>query len=286
MKRSLRFMVAKYTPDLHRMEPRNIGIILWADSGATVARFMGEQSDGSVRVPSLVEKNDRHAFREWHTYWRHQMSAEGISRRSGEIVDRSSPQFLEALREKSKEQFRLVDGGTFSETISEREMERALGELYDRIVEPPEKQLFRAERLALSDACANVFKTSGVVDRPDFLHDLPVPRYVHSVLRTFVADYAIGPVGQPRAVLQRVLLSRSQSIDSNAFMFDTLINRSDKPINRVNCAALVHLGQPLDNNAEEGIKLLGALVSVIDVSKAHSIKEIEAIALRTVASPN
>src|SRR5262245_52670499 len=135
MKRSLRFMVAKYTPDLHRMEPRNVGLVLWSESGTTLARFIGERGDGPAAMPSLIQKPDRHAYSEWLVYWRHQLNAEGIKRRSGEFVARSSPQFLEALREKSKEKFRLVDGGLFTEAIAERDMDRVLKELYDRIVE-------------------------------------------------------------------------------------------------------------------------------------------------------
>jgi hypothetical protein len=276
MKRALRFMVAKYVPDLHRMEPRNIGVILWADSGATVAKFIGEQEDGSLRVPALIEKTDRHAFREWRTYWRHQMASDGIRRRSGEIVPRSSPVFLEALREKSKEQFRLVDGGTFAETIAEREMERALGELYDKIVERPESQLVRAEKLELGDACKKLFESSGIAAREDLKHDLPVPRKVHGVTRTFTADFALGPTGHPSAILQRVLLLRDQSIDSNTLMFEAVLSGTHVPI----CAALVNLNQPLDRSAREGVKVLGKLAQVIDVSKASALKEMKSIELR------
>lgn len=276
MKHALRFMVAKYVPDLHRMEPRNIGVVLWADSGATVARFIGEQPDGSLRVPSLVEKQDRHAFREWHTYWRHQLATDGIRRRSGEVVPKTSPDFLEALREKSKEQFRLTDGGTFSETIAEREMDRALGELYDRIVERPEAQLVRAEKVELSDACKQLFHNSGIAARDDLKHDLQLPRKIHGVTRTFTADFALGPTGHPSAILQRVLLLRDQSIDSNTLMFEAILSGERKPI----CAALVNLNQRLDQSAKEGVKVLEKLVQVIDVSKKSALMEMKTIAVR------
>jgi hypothetical protein len=280
MKRALRFMVAKYTPDLHRMEPKNVGLVLWSESGTTLARFIGERQDVPVAVPTIIEKTDRHAYREWLTYWRHQLAAEGIKRRSGAFVPRSSPEFLEALREKSKEKFRLVDGGMFTEKIAERDMEEVLDEMYDRIVERPESQLFRAEKLELYDACKRLFESSGIARRDDLQHDLPVPRKVHGVLRTFTADFALGPINRPTAVLQRVLLTRAQSIDSNALMFDALLNDKDQPIDGKNCAALVNLNQPLDSSAKEGIKMLKAIVPLIDVSKADSLHAMEAIRQR------
>ena len=36
-----RYLLAKYIPDPLRMEPRNIGVVLWAE-GNVAARFVGE----------------------------------------------------------------------------------------------------------------------------------------------------------------------------------------------------------------------------------------------------
>ena len=36
-----RYLLAKYIPDHLRMEPRNIGVVLWAEGNVT-ARFFGE----------------------------------------------------------------------------------------------------------------------------------------------------------------------------------------------------------------------------------------------------
>ena len=37
-----RDLLAKYIPDPLRMEPRNIGVVLWADGNVTAWRFAGE----------------------------------------------------------------------------------------------------------------------------------------------------------------------------------------------------------------------------------------------------
>lgn len=49
-----RYLIAKYIPDLRRMEPRNIGVIVWSPQGVA-ARFAAEKADtdGDVDGRSL-----------------------------------------------------------------------------------------------------------------------------------------------------------------------------------------------------------------------------------------
>src|SRR5689334_23142392 len=162
MKKLLQFGVAKYTPDLARMEPRNIGVVLWAHDGTTLARFLGERDDGTIHVPALVTKQDRHAYRQWIAYWRYQLNAATITLRSGESVPRTSEKFLEALRNKSKEQFRLVEGGGFAEKIPAKEIKDVLAELFSRLIERPQTEKARAELAELNEACHRLFKATGI----------------------------------------------------------------------------------------------------------------------------
>ena len=53
-----RYLIAKYIPDLQRVEPQNIGVIVWAP-GVAAARFAAEKADrpGEVdgrSIPSFV----------------------------------------------------------------------------------------------------------------------------------------------------------------------------------------------------------------------------------------
>ena len=60
-----RLLIAKYVPDLRRMEPKNIGIIVWAADGAVAARFAGEEINGRYTVKPPKIANSRKAYRDW-----------------------------------------------------------------------------------------------------------------------------------------------------------------------------------------------------------------------------
>src|SRR4051812_28985393 len=105
---TLRFLLAKYAPDLRRMEPHNCGVVVWSPEGMA-ARFLGEQADGKIRPPGFVESDGRHGYREWVHYWKEMLSRPEIKTAKGVAVPKSSPEFLDVLRSKSKLHFMLVD---------------------------------------------------------------------------------------------------------------------------------------------------------------------------------
>lgn len=129
------FSIVKYVPDLARMEPRNVGLIAWAEGGMVTARFLGETSSGKVAPPSVVPDSGRYAYRQWIKYWRFHLAAGRIRRRNGEVVEKTSPSFLEALQEKSKEGFRLVPSGKMTTRIKPTEFEDFASEMFSRLVE-------------------------------------------------------------------------------------------------------------------------------------------------------
>ena len=61
MKNLPKYLVAKYVSDPRRMEPRNIGVVLWA-SGRVAARFL--ESDEAEFV------GDKKTYARWIDYWR------------------------------------------------------------------------------------------------------------------------------------------------------------------------------------------------------------------------
>src|SRR5512140_1749356 len=94
-----RYLVAKYVPDPFRMEPRNIGVVVWAD-GQIAARFLGENgSEASrIRLPNRLHVSDRRQYEKWIRYWRHQLSMPALTRGSdGMTAGRETPEFLEIL---------------------------------------------------------------------------------------------------------------------------------------------------------------------------------------------
>ena len=234
---SPRFLVAKHIPDLHRMEPRNIGIIAWADDGLTAAHFLGEDEHHRFKMPSLIARGNRDAYRQWIEYWRYQMQADGISSRKGETVSRSSPAFLDALIGKSKASFQLADGGLLLQQIPAAELQEFVDEMFERIVESPVTNDAKAESAKLDGKCVELFRAAEIERHPRRQWRLPVPRRMHGVLNYFTIDLAFGPVNRPESVLQKVLLSREQSVYSNILMFDALRFDRDNPLTQENCAA-------------------------------------------------
>jgi hypothetical protein len=128
-----RFLVAKYTPDVFRNEPRNIGVVLWSPGGV-LARFIGEPAEpgdewDEACIPSFVASPA--AYKQWVRYWRREIGKPAIRPSTGgALVPATSPAFLEALRQSGPRNYVLADGGTFAEPIPPRELPSALDDLY------------------------------------------------------------------------------------------------------------------------------------------------------------
>lgn len=273
-----RFLVAKYVPDIRRLEPRNIGVIVWGD-GHVACRFLGE-STGKLRVPSLVEKDSRHAYSEWLQYWRYQLTRPSIRTDAGVEVQRDSTDFLTALKEKSKDFFRLVDGGSLMDRVPVSALDEIAVELFQKLVVVPKgANTVKSEAAELSSAFKRIIAETGISNREDYRVELPVPRRIHGVYRPFTVDAAIGPVGDPHAIFKKVLLSKSQSVDSSAFMFESLVNDTLRPIKRENCAAIVAASQTLNEEGRSGLAMLQQIVTVIDVNERGAKERIAQIAL-------
>jgi uncharacterized protein YuzE len=71
-----RYLLAKYTPDLMRNEPRNVGVVAWSPEGVE-ARFLGETPGrpgevGEGTVPPFARSAS--AYRQWVRYWRKELA--------------------------------------------------------------------------------------------------------------------------------------------------------------------------------------------------------------------
>lgn len=274
MKKTVRFALAKYVPDLQRMEPRNLGVVVWAEGGIVASRFLGENSKNHL---AIVERESRRAYRQWLTYWKYYLNSHQISDKQGNLIERTKSEFFDALLHKSKEQFRLVDSGHFSHKLSENELADVVNDLFVRLVEKP--GMLHSELTELKESCDKLFEA---LESPVKLHhNFPLPSRVFGVHRTFTVDYVFGETGKPAACLQRVLLTRHQSLDSNAFLFQALTRERESPFPKENCAALVTKDQPIGNEGLAGLNILSQFATVIDVSSATALRELEQIASRT-----
>ena len=244
-----RYLLAKYIPDAQRMEPRNIGVVLWAD-GNLMARFVGESDppDSRSRLPVRLGIPDRHVYEKWIGYWREQIEKPSLTRDAdGCAVDRNDPEFLDALTTKSDFAFMLVPGGTLRTDVSASELKDAVSDLYNRLVleeaDSPEMKS-EAESTVLRNAWSKLATQAQLRSNPDYQDDFEFLGLAKHKQRTFKFDAAIQPRFAvdarmvPKALFQRVILTKQSSVCTAAFMFECMVEENDMP--KEKCAALVY----------------------------------------------
>src|ERR1700722_19258050 len=100
MKTQQRYLIAKYVPDARRMEPRNIGVVLWA-SGKAVARFLRPQEADFIA--------DKEIYERWTKYWHGLFGGSSIARMRGEPVPKDDPEFLDEFLKTQQGNYLLFD---------------------------------------------------------------------------------------------------------------------------------------------------------------------------------
>lgn len=118
------YMVFKYIPDMVRMEPRNIGVLLW-HKGALGAKFL-------EKAPAFVESES--AYAQWLDYWVKCVHSQELASPmlGGEPVPVTSPKFLEVMQEASRGNFYLAYGGEVLDEVGDHA--DALDYLFKQIV--------------------------------------------------------------------------------------------------------------------------------------------------------
>ncbi len=164
-----RYLIAKYVPDLRRMEPRNIGVIVWTP-GAMDARFVAEKPDRPGQldgrsIPSFVTSAD--ALRQWVTFWRREIEKFEIEPvMGGARVARTSPEFLAALMSGNRGNFQLVEGGFLLDPLGPEELPALLDHLYGNLVEAGGYEEPRDP--SLDEVCERLIRETRLEDAPQF----------------------------------------------------------------------------------------------------------------------
>jgi len=112
-----RYLLAKFIPDLSRMEPRNVGVLVWSKNG-TAARFLAEKalSPGEIdgrSVPAYITNvTNVYTYKQWIQFWRSELSKTIIDPAyGGDSVSVEDSSFLDVLRNSSRGHFILEEGG-------------------------------------------------------------------------------------------------------------------------------------------------------------------------------
>lgn len=264
-----RFLIAKFAPDVRRMEPRNFGVVVWSD-GVFAAHFAGEKTtDGkiAIRPPAHLHVESTNAYRQWIEYWRLMMSKPALKNEQGVLVKRADPAFVDVLKTKSREQFMLVDAGVLLESITRKDLPIVLKDLYDDLVaRPTDQESPHAEAaVKLRTACRRAFDESGLSKRKDYHVDYPCHFHVGKSKRGFIFDVGLHD-RRPKAIFHRITLWNPDDVDSMALRFKGV--RDEFDLKKEQCSALVYLSPDdlKDKATKSAFEMMRELVKVVNMT--------------------
>lgn len=258
------FVIAKFVPDLNRMEPRNIGIFLWAN-GRLRCRFLPDSEAFFVE--------DKEVYRGWVDTWTKLIGGTSITDRQGASVPIADSACMRALLSQQEGEYLLVDAGELLNPISVREHQSALDCVYDDLVAVRSAQ--HDEKSFLRE-CDRVIKLSTLDQREGFRRKYPVECPIFGVNRHFQVSYGLGN-GKPSAVFHRVSILSSKSVDSAALMLHALAEQ--KIVDKARTAALVIQSPGGSNRETEAVQLLNQVTNVVNVANSvHAASMLTAIA--------
>lgn len=266
-----RFLIAKYAPDLKRMEPRNFGVIVW-NEGTMATRWIEDRAHGLRRL----NINDLHAYRQWIQFWNLQCGKESLRTRTGQVVPRTSEGFVDAIRGTGSGHYLLFDGGRMLDPVESIHTKDLADELFEELVteEPDEEDVKEvAEAELLRRAAPKIIKRAGLLDRTGFRNGFDWICPVGDTLQPFHFDQGIY-TDKPQAVIQKVLLRKHATIYNAAFMFDGM--QSAGFLDKHNCAALVYATDEdlRDSQVYQSYKLLQGRSRVANAAEPESAEKI------------
>ena len=270
-----RFLVAKYVPDRLRMEPINVGVILWTPEYAR-ARFRGERYDrpGYIDGRKLRSHvNETSNYKRWVTYWRRELARETlVPPAGGQPVARSDPDFVTALLVHGRSSYFLVEAGLSLDPIPEERADEVLEHWYGRLVESPlEDRVSSSETPLVVRTLDRAISEAGLATDPHLQRNYVVSTAVDGGVHDnfeFSVGLANGKVEALYQVLElpKSTSSRNQLTRANAFVFEHVINSG--LVGRDRCGAVVHLTQEerADDGIEHSLNVLRTTTRVFDLA--------------------
>lgn len=278
------YLIAKYIPDLHRFEPRNIGVIVWSPFGVE-ARFLAEYPNrlGEVdgrSIPNFV--TSANAYRQWIRYWRDAITGTSIRPLGGgDMVPSSSPGFIEVLQQTARGNFVVVDAGSVLDHISEDELPAVADQLYAQLIEVNTAE--EPRDIGFDELCDSLMMQAQLKLHRNFYDRYPVRCTVHGVDEEFLFSHAIANGTLERAY-QRFPIPRGKmrlrkNRDATAWMFESLLKNNvitpDKTVLLVDATpeqiSLIEV--------EKSIRLLSSMSRVVNIlNEAEALAEFSAAA--------
>ncbi len=274
-----KYLLAKYIPDLHRFEPRNIGVIVWSPLGIE-ARFLAEYPNrpGEVdgrSIPGFVTSAS--AYKQWVRYWRDAISGTSIRPLGGgDVVSSSSPGFIEALQQTARGNFVVVDAGSVLDDISEEELPTVADQLFAQLIEVNTAE--EPRDIGFDELCDSLMVRAQLKHHRNFHDRYPVRCTVRGVDEEFLFSHAIANGTLERAYQRFPIPKRKTQLqknrDATAWMLESLLNTNvitaDKTVLLVDATP----EQISQTEVDKSIRLLGTMSRVVNIhNEAEALAE-------------
>jgi len=258
-----RFILAKYAPDLSRMEPRNIGIFLW-NKGKIVSQFLPDNEIPFVK--------DIKTYKEWTVYWQEMTNGSVIDAPGLEPESLKSEDCLNALLTTEGGNYLLVDAGFIPRKLPVKDMDKAINFLFSELVASPTSDSPESSSVtSFAKQCEAIFDTIGLEVGNRFKKNEKVECPVYGSNRHLNCNYYLGN-GHPEGILQRAKLSSEQHVSSAAMVVHAVTDKALVPKNK--CRFLVRSCDINTEIAEENYKFLSKVCEVIDVDKESATGQV------------
>lgn len=284
------FLIAKYIPDLQRMEPRNVGVIVWTPDGLA-ARFLAEYPErpGEVdgrRKPEFF--SSLKAYRQWVRFWRRTIDQAEKRHVAQDVTRRAGPETLEELKNSSSGNFVVVDGGFLLDPVPASELPRLTNHLFETLVASLEITA-KGEGPNLEQRCERIFKSLPLPPGVKVLRNYQIPCRIGNEERLFHFDYVLKN-GTVQSIYEEFALPKWEKVkhknafwervDALAFKFDKVIKQG--VTDRAHTAALILAASEEQDDPDTGkaIRLLDEVTHVVNVADVpYAAQAIERLAL-------
>lgn len=263
-----RFILAKYVPDLGRMEPKNIGVFVWW-KGAMRARFLTD-----AHAAEIV--NDVATYKRWTAFWSRKIEGGEFAPTRGKPVSMKDPKCIDALVSTQKGNYILVDSGELLRKVPIREMNDVVDFLFNELVEPIPGAMAKKDT-SFASRCSQVLTTAGV----EFKKREPIECTWKGVTRHLHPDYYIGN-GTPDGILQRARMTNEHSVNHAAL---TIFNLLEVGVVEPRQCRFLYRSQDMDGKtAEEGMKLFERMCKSINVDSEKAVDQLSVFATASAAA--
>lgn len=278
-----RYLVAKYVPDLRRMEPQNVGVIVWSPYGVE-ARFAAENTATSGEIDGRRARsyvNSLNTYKQWVQFWRDEIQKRAIEPvTGGKAVDKESEEFLDTLKDSSKGSYLLADGGLLLDEIKPGELAEITDYLFTELVSRSSEEDTR--NVTVKEVCGDLISRTKLDCNPNFQSDYTVVYKHDDGQRSHDFHYAVAN-GHPEYLYRHVglpgnrLKEFSKNAHDSAWIFEKVVVEA-KVVPSDHSAALVYVTdeQLAEPEVSEPLEELKSVTRVLNLSKPQDFEAIRA----------